>query len=695
MDKRKHRRSRRFLSALMVLAMLVSLLPASAFAAGEELVLSTEMNNLSITEDDLIGKDETIKISLNDESVEHKLHVRTYDAASDKYTRPSAASIEASVSDTSIAEVEIPQYQTYVNITGLKAGTTTLTVKVGDQTISVSIEVVDDLVKGAAIKVGTDYGENGSLSIMEGSYHLDAGPTDAAGQLIKGAEFVRSVTKIFTLSEQTSGIKINGANYLVTSGDGSAVIKVQVGDITGKLKLTVTEVKPTVGLRIIAQNSVELTAQEIKEALEKEGVPADSLSIENGYVVVKSVETTDDALEQYYDAYRLTYGNDRQADSIAAAVNKLFFDDDAIIDGWALNMNGSYFSWSGNITNFILSLTALPGSEIVEDEEQALELTLVNINGENKEKVIKGHYGQRISLSNYTADDKDDPITGWQYQVSDGADGWTTLSSIVNKDQIIILTEDTRLIARHDTVSHYVRIVVLEDNEETDLINLDKIDEVVEHEYIPKIIGAPQKLADGTSRDYTYKLSLTQYQALYDGSYEDNAEERAALRAFMDENSLLEVDEINFYKTSVTQYDHATAGEAITLANGDEIEEGTAMTIATFVVSFAPEPLTITPADITIYTGGNSYEGVVGDLENDPSATNSEGLPEPGYYITLPDWLNDMVNISNDSEGVETGAADLSEYKMSFTYEGIVEGETESREWPLKLYSSAENGTSY
>ena len=104
--------------------------------------------------------------------------------------------------------------------------------------------------------------------------------------------------------------------------------------------------------------------------------------------------------------------------------------------------------------------------------------------------------------------------------------------------------------------------------------------------------------------------------------------------------------------------------------------------------------ITITPADITIYTGGNGYEGVVDDAAADAPA--SSGLPEPGYYITLPAWLNEELNITNTDEGLEENskATDLSG-KLTFTYDGDVEGEPETRAWPLKLYSEVKDGSSY
>lgn len=42
--------------------------------------------------------------------------------------------------------------------------------------------------------------------------------------------------------------------------------------------------------------------------------------------------------------------------------------------------------------------------------------------------------------------------------------------------------------------------------------------------------------------------------------------------------------------------------------------------------------------DITIYVGGNGYDGVIGS--DGQFATND--LPEIGFYLTLPDELNEL-----------------------------------------------------
>ena len=85
--------------------------------------------------------------------------------------------------------------------------------------------------------------------------------------------------------------------------------------------------------------------------------------------------------------------------------------------------------------------------------------------------------------------------------------------------------------------------------------------------------------------------------------------------------------------------------------------------------------ITLTPADITIYTGGKGYIGVVNEVGEETTSEN--GLPEPGYYITLPDELNEIL-------GGDPNAIDLSKI-LKFTYKDDL-GRT--REWNLELYGT-------
>ena len=52
-------------------------------------------------------------------------------------------------------------------------------------------------------------------------------------------------------------------------------------------------------------------------------------------------------------------------------------------------------------------------------------------------------------------------------------------------------------------------------------------------------------------------------------------------------------------------------------------------------VSYTVGTVSITPADITIYTGGDGYDSVVNGSGNEIGTTNN-GLPTPGFYIELP-----------------------------------------------------------
>ena len=90
--------------------------------------------------------------------------------------------------------------------------------------------------------------------------------------------------------------------------------------------------------------------------------------------------------------------------------------------------------------------------------------------------------------------------------------------------------------------------------------------------------------------------------------------------------------------------------------------------------------VTITPADITVYTGGEGYTGVV-DGEGQMTTT-ANGLPEPGYFITLPDWVNDMLDGAANAE-------DLSD-NLVLTYD---DGKGNEKEWQLELYGTAAHST--
>ncbi len=97
------------------------------------------------------------------------------------------------------------------------------------------------------------------------------------------------------------------------------------------------------------------------------------------------------------------------------------------------------------------------------------------------------------------------------------------------------------------------------------------------------------------------------------------------------------------------------------------------------------DKVSIRPADITIYMGADGgYESVIPGEGG--TAQENNGLPEPGYYITLPDWVNALL----DGETDTSGAVDLSSI-LTFNYD--VGGE--SRDWNLERYHKEGDSEAY
>ena len=88
------------------------------------------------------------------------------------------------------------------------------------------------------------------------------------------------------------------------------------------------------------------------------------------------------------------------------------------------------------------------------------------------------------------------------------------------------------------------------------------------------------------------------------------------------------------------------------------------------------QQIVITPADITVYTGGDSYAGVVDGNGN--LVGNSSGIPEPGYYFTLPYELNEYLRDLTGAE--ESQPVNLAQYIR------LDDTSDDQREWVLALY---------
>ena len=89
----------------------------------------------------------------------------------------------------------------------------------------------------------------------------------------------------------------------------------------------------------------------------------------------------------------------------------------------------------------------------------------------------------------------------------------------------------------------------------------------------------------------------------------------------------------------------------------------------------------VDPADITIYMGGDEgYQGVVNGSDQ---VTESNSLPEPGFYFTLPVDVNNAFK----EAGVTTEGelANLSQYMKIYTKDG-------SRNWKIEKYGEDYSG---
>ena len=84
----------------------------------------------------------------------------------------------------------------------------------------------------------------------------------------------------------------------------------------------------------------------------------------------------------------------------------------------------------------------------------------------------------------------------------------------------------------------------------------------------------------------------------------------------------------------------------------------------------------VTPADITIYTGGTGYGGVTNADGTIIDDTSGSGLPKPGYHITLPAGLAAELGLK---DGTDLANA------LSFSYSGIdtLTGQTVTRAWDM------------
>lgn len=110
-------------------------------------------------------------------------------------------------------------------------------------------------------------------------------------------------------------------------------------------------------------------------------------------------------------------------------------------------------------------------------------------------------------------------------------------------------------------------------------------------------------------------------------------------------------------------------------------------TVSYTVTPATTETVAVNVMPMTVYVGGQGYEGVVTDEAGDVAGVTENTLPEPGYTIDLPDDVNAALKAAL-GVGADT-AVDLSGY-LQFTYN---DGK-ETRVWTVERYDQNEGHSS-
>ena len=116
-------------------------------------------------------------------------------------------------------------------------------------------------------------------------------------------------------------------------------------------------------------------------------------------------------------------------------------------------------------------------------------------------------------------------------------------------------------------------------------------------------------------------------------------------------------------------------------------EQGAPQSFYKPTVSYEVGSVTVRPAEMTIYMGGNQgYDTVVSGSGDSVVAESTNSLPEPGFYIDLSEDLNELLR---DAQGTDNpGATDLSSL---ITFRTV----SDDREWKFERYGGEAGSTAY
>src|SRR5699024_4416151 len=113
---------------------------------------------------------------------------------------------------------------------------------------------------------------------------------------------------------------------------------------------------------------------------------------------------------------------------------------------------------------------------------------------------------------------------------------------------------------------------------------------------------------------------------------------------------------VSIKATYIVQPDDISKDTIVNTANAyiGEKDDDPDDTTDDVIVRMDDYTVTITPADITIYTGGDAYGGITnadGEFVTDDDTIESGGLPEPGYRIELTQAVMDWLNLETGVDG--------------------------------------------
>lgn len=519
-----------------------------------------------------------------------------------------------------------------------------------------AVDQLDERIKSIGLRNVNSViiGEGESLSIAAGNSNiLYTFPADGNGDPIQGLSFY-TYGGVKYVSSNTNIAKVNPGGKITAISEGQATITVSLNDYPDfparELTVNVTKPEYLCGLYFYTTSSVN-NVSAIKQALVDRGVSEDDITTSTNSVQVAAVDVGSNELRtEYYNKFNTGVSN-RDAAEFAKTVNELYFGGEDVI--FPYTMQNFYYSANVSTHLFIIYLDRLPGDKIPVNPTRPVTIKLVNLddtvteeNNISDNDIItikdKYYYGEYFDVNNLYPGSVDNPVTSWSYATlkenSGGGYSVTTddkqITSAVLLYDDVLENDEVVLFARHESPPYYVRVVVIEnDSDNTDLIAHDQTagyDEIDNYgRYNPLQFKEAVYGEDGELRDDTIPITISQYNAIYPNNQFTKPQDYPALLKFMSDNGLLESGDLEIYNAKAHRYHNAIDGTE------DGRFGGGSLVMLTYVVSFKTPTVEIKPADITIYMGGDGYEGAVDADGNELGVTN--GFPVPGFTIEPAD----------------------------------------------------------